>query len=97
MILYNPNPFLESQIELVEERLKAKRRMGPNRTEDDGKYTCCDVGCGSGRDVVWLAKRGRWMTMVVCDDLHVFLNGPTHSLCDKFNRVLARSCSGSPS
>lgn len=68
-ILYTPNPFLASCIDYMEEALTAAAPPSPPSTSPlpaspvpvaaDSVLTCCDVGCGAGRDAVWLAKRGR--------------------------------------
>lgn len=78
-IAFTPNPFLVSQIERIEEALLLSRRQG--QVQENGecphpsapaavvKFTCCDVGCGAGRDVVWLAKREHWKEMRAVDRL----------------------------
>lgn len=45
-LLFSPSPFLVECIELIESQL--------------GEHaTCCDIGCGSGRDSVWLASKSK--------------------------------------
>lgn len=61
-IIYTPNPFLVSHIDFVEESLAETHLVSSSQSF----YTCCDVGCGAGRDSVWLAKRGRgWLVRCV--------------------------------
>jgi len=52
-IVFTPNPFLINRINVIERGLGLREGK-----ESERKFTCCDVGCGSGRDSVWLAKRG---------------------------------------
>ena len=66
-ILYTPNPFLASYIDYMEEKLTApppppsSPSSPPSSSSSSSTaghvLTCCDVGCGAGRDGVWLAKR----------------------------------------
>ena len=71
VVAYTPQPFLASQIEAIEAGLAKHRPLcgeGEGTTaEGTGaqRWQCCDVGCGSGRDAVWLAKRGRWLVRAV--------------------------------
>ncbi|CAG8536601.1 3111_t:CDS:2, partial [Paraglomus brasilianum] len=48
-VLFQPNPFLMSNVESVEQSLL---KLG----DHTGSFTleCLDIGCGSGRDTVWL-------------------------------------------
>ncbi|ORX95424.1 hypothetical protein K493DRAFT_315001 [Basidiobolus meristosporus CBS 931.73] len=50
-LLFSPCPFLEENIEEIEDRL-----VKGTRSET---LSCCDVGCGSGRDVAWLCSRSK--------------------------------------
>ncbi|KAI9256832.1 hypothetical protein EDC94DRAFT_615911 [Helicostylum pulchrum] len=47
-VLFQPSPFLSSNIELLEQGLKER-----------DEWTFLDVGCGSGRDVGWLLTRNK--------------------------------------
>lgn len=42
-----------------------ERDGGEEEPHQQPRWTCCDVGCGSGRDAVWLAKRGCWTVRAV--------------------------------
>jgi tellurite methyltransferase len=69
-IAYTPQPFLAQVISLVEASLSSSSTEEEEEEEEEGgmgqrRWTCCDVGCGSGRDAVWLAKRGRWTVRAV--------------------------------
>nr|CAG8486008.1 5433_t:CDS:2 [Entrophospora candida] len=52
--LFQPNPFLMNNIELIEQSL-----IGESFMYDQQKkvFNCLDVGCGSGRDICWLGAR----------------------------------------
>lgn len=45
-LLFQPSPFLEKNIELIEETLPSDR-----------DWQCLDIGCGSGRDIGWILSR----------------------------------------
>ncbi|CAM9570488.1 unnamed protein product [Chrysoparadoxa australica] len=51
-MLFSPCSYLEDNIALIEDALKQKGI----------ELTCLDVGCGSGRDAVWLATGGWQVT-----------------------------------
>ncbi|KAK9766556.1 hypothetical protein K7432_004280 [Basidiobolus ranarum] len=53
-LLFKPCPFLEEMIEEVETKL-VKRKLA--ESDHVPTLSCCDVGCGSGRDVAWLCSR----------------------------------------
>lgn len=59
-IAYTPQPFLASVTPLIEAGLAQSFPLQPQ-----GRWSCCDVGCGSGRDAIWLAKRGLWSVRAV--------------------------------
>lgn len=50
-LLFSPCPLLSQRIDRIESQLQAP-----------GALTCLDVGCGSGRDMIYLATRG-WTTV----------------------------------
>lgn len=61
VIAYTPQPFLAHVIPSIEAGLAQSfpPEVGES-SEQRRRWSCCDVGCGSGRDAVWLAKRGVW-------------------------------------
>jgi 2-polyprenyl-3-methyl-5-hydroxy-6-metoxy-1,4-benzoquinol methylase len=52
--LFQPSPFLSSCINAIETDLL--QNIPGSSPEYD--FRCCDLGCGSGRNSVWLATRG---------------------------------------
>lgn len=56
LVSYTPNGFLAAQIDEIEQGLSTTRSP---------PFTVCDVGCGAGRDCVFLAKRGTWRVRAV--------------------------------
>lgn len=57
-LLFQPSPFLMSNIETLEQSLPK-----------DTPWTCLDIGCGSGRDVGWLLARGNQWRASALDSL----------------------------
>lgn len=53
VLLYTPAPLLQEYIHMIEQQLIV------DQTDIDctHTFTCCDIGCGSGRDDIWLATR----------------------------------------
>ncbi|CAN0537472.1 unnamed protein product, partial [Ectocarpus sp. 12 AP-2014] len=54
--LFTPSPFLTRAAAVIEPHLR--HAWLP--------LTCIDIGCGAGRDAVWLAKRGWRVTAMDC-------------------------------
>ncbi|CAB1098335.1 unnamed protein product [Ectocarpus sp. CCAP 1310/34] len=54
--LFTPSPFLTRAVAVIEPHLR--HAWLP--------LTCIDIGCGAGRDAVWLAKRGWRVTAMDC-------------------------------
>ena len=50
-IVFTPNPFLASRMDVIEKGLG----IGGHSNK---RAACCDIGCGSGRDSIWICKRG---------------------------------------
>ncbi len=89
-IAYTPQPFLASVISTIEAGLaeafplatategeeEQQVQQEQEEQEQRTRWACCDVGCGSGRDAVWLAKRGLWSVRAV----------------DRLPKCLARVC-----
>lgn len=69
VVAYTPQPFLAEVIRLVEQGLAESFPLRHEEEEEEHeerrRWSCCDVGCGSGRDAVWLAKRGVWSVRAV--------------------------------
>jgi SAM-dependent methyltransferase len=48
-LLFQPSPFLEKNIDLIEQNLLLSEKK---------PWRCLDIGCGAGRDIGWLLSRG---------------------------------------
>lgn len=51
--LFQPSPFLEENIQLIEN--------GLSKNDKGSTWTCLDMGCGSGRDVTWILSRNKYL------------------------------------
>ncbi|KAI8883162.1 hypothetical protein K501DRAFT_250040 [Backusella circina FSU 941] len=51
--LFQPSPFLEENIQLIENGLSSRK--------NGATWTCLDLGCGSGRDIGWILARNKYV------------------------------------
>ena len=73
--LWRASPCLMAALPLVEARLLAAAPAATSEPEPEPEperepepsraWTALDLGCGSGRDCVWLAQRSRWRAIGV--------------------------------
>lgn len=75
--LWSPNPCLESSIGMIESRISSFRETsrdeGAKRRHLTGSMSAIDIGCGTGRDVVFLANERGWDNVVGVDRVGDFL------------------------
>lgn len=73
--LFSPCRPLESLINDIERNVLKNHSLSDEEKEDANlnskKFTCCDIGCGSGRDDIWLALRHNTETKVETGKWHV--------------------------
>ncbi|RKP05889.1 hypothetical protein THASP1DRAFT_32283 [Thamnocephalis sphaerospora] len=59
--LFSPSPFLEEQAPRIEAALHAMYAAKEDSDSDANtgtrRFSMCDIGCGSGRDVAWMLTR----------------------------------------